>query len=263
MKWISPLLTRQKAFRTSLVLVGISVACFLLPVDAKTYISGKLITAYAPFYGISNKIDDAFEVYDINRQLRTTITGQMLELTVLREQERENDRLRELLGFKESVEYDLIPAEIIALDPKRRQNAVIAEIGHDAQVAVDLPVVNVDGLVGKTTSVLGDLVTVELLTSPNCRAAARDANTRVLGIVRWTGGKRLLLDNVSISDTVAVGDTVITSGLGGVFPEGLLVGTIISVVTGESPFFKSITLEPFVDFGALEELIVLKKSGGL
>ena len=106
-------------------------------------------------------------------------------------------------------------------------------------------------------------MTVELLTSPNCRAAARDANTRVLGIVRWTGGKRLLLDNVSISDTVAVGDTVITSGLGGVFPEGLPVGIIVSVVTGESPFFKSIILDPFVDFGALEELIVLRKSGGL
>lgn len=263
MKWISPLLTRQKAFRTSLILVGVSVACFLLPTEVKTYVSGNLISAYEPFYGISNKIDDALEVYEINRQLRLTITGQMLELTTLREQERENDRLRELLGFKETVEYDLIPAEIIALDPKRRQNAVIAEIGRDAQVVVDLPVVNVSGLVGKTTSVLGDLVTVELLTSPNCRAAARDANTRVLGIVRWTGGKSLFLDNVSISDTVAVGDTVITSGLGGVFPEGLLVGTIVSVAIGESPFFKSITLEPFVDFGALEELIVLKKSDGL
>ncbi len=262
MKWISPLLTRQKAFRTSLILAGISIACFLLPVNTKTYISGKLIVAYAPFYGISNKIDDVFEVYEINRGLHATITRQMLALTTLREQERENKRLRELLGFKETVEYDLIPAEIVALDPKRRQNAVIAEIGHDAQVSADLPVVNVDGLVGKTTSVLGDLVTVELLTSPNCRAAARDANTRVLGIVRWTGGRTLLLDNVSISDTVAVGDTVITSGLGGVFPEGLLIGTIATVSVGASPFFRSITLRPFVAFGALEELIVLKGSGG-
>jgi len=108
--------------------------------------------------------------------------------------------------------------------------------------------------------VLGDLLTVELLTSPNCRAAARDANTRVLGIVRWAGGRYLQFDNVSLSDTVNVGDTVITSGLGGIFPEDLPVGTIVSVEEGRSPFFKSIQIEPFVDFGALDELIILKRS---
>jgi rod shape-determining protein MreC len=260
MKWISPLVTKQKAFRTSLILAGVSLACLLLPFGVKSFISSNLVVVYTPFWGVSSKLHDFFEIYEINRQLKRTITEQMLELSRLRAYEKENDRLRRLLKFKEAVQYDLIPAKIVAVDPKRRENAVLTEVSPDASVIPDLPVVNVNGLVGKTTSILGRVVTIELLTSPDCRAAARDANTRVLGIVRWDGGRFLQFDNVELSDTVSVGDTVITSGLGGVFPENLPIGTIESVESGKSPFFKQIDIQPFVNFRALDELTILKRN---
>jgi len=261
MKWISFAAFKQKAFRTSLMLGGVSLIFLLLPTEAQQLTSSVLQNVfYSHLYGVSNRLSDLTEVYEINRQLKRDIADQTLELTSLREYQKENVRLRNLLGFKESLSYELIPAEIVALDPKRRQNAVISEMTSDKEVSSNLPVVNVDGLVGKTTSVLGDLVTVELLTSPNCRAAARDANTRVLGIIRWSGGRNLLFDNVSLSDTVEVGDTIITSGLGGIFPENLPIGTISSVEVSRSPFFKSIDVTPFVDFSALDELMILKRS---
>jgi rod shape-determining protein MreC len=261
MKWISSAVVKQKAFRNSLTLAAVSLLFLFLPFAARVSISSVIQTVlYSHFYGISNKLTDLFEVYEINRQLKADIAAQTLELTSLREHQKENERLRNLLDFKETLGYDLIPAEIIAFDPKRRQNAVITEISSEKAVSSNLPVVNVDGLVGKTTAVLDDLVTVELLTSPNCRAAARDANTRVLGIIRWDGGRLLLLDNVSLSDTVRVGDTIITSGLGGIFPENLPIGTILNVEAGRSPFFKTIDVTPFVDFGALDELMILKRS---
>jgi rod shape-determining protein MreC len=215
---------------------------------------------YSHLHGISNKLTDLYEVYEINRQLKRYIADQTLMLTSLREQEKENERLRNLLDFRETLGHELIPAEIIALDPKRRNNAVISEMRSEGTVSPNLPVVNMDGLVGKTTSVLGDLVTVELLTSPNCRVAARDANTRVLGIIRWNGGRYLLFDNVSLSDSVNIGDTIITSGLGGTFPESLPIGTISSVEVGKSPFFMTIRVKPFADFRALDELMILKQS---
>jgi rod shape-determining protein MreC len=248
-----------------LTLAAVSLLFLFLPFAARESVSSAIQTVlYSHFYGISNKLNDLFEVlfevHEVNRQLNAKNVDQTLELTSLREHQKENERLRNLMGFKETLGYDLIPAEIIALDPKRRQNAVISEISSEKAVSSNLPVVNVDGLVGKTTSVMGDLVTVELLTSPNCRAAARDANTRVLGIIRWDGGRHLLLDNVSLSDTVRVGDTIITSGLGGIFPENLPIGTISNVEVGRSPFFKIINVTPFVDFGALDELMILKRS---
>ena len=259
MKWISPLATGQKAFRTSLILASLSLILLLLPLRTQEFVSSALQTVfYSYFRGVSNKLTDLSSVYETNRQLKHTIADQTLKLTALREYEKENVRLREILGFKESLGYELVPAEIVALDPKRRENAVIAEMSPDRMVSSDLPVVNVNGLVGKTISVLGNFVTVELLTSPNCRAAARDANTRVLGIIRWSGEEYLKFDNVSLSDSVDVNDTVITSGLGGIFPENLPIGVIASVEIGKSPFFKIVNVKPFVDFSALDELIILK-----
>ncbi len=69
----------------------------------------------------------------------------------------------------------------------------------------------------------------------------------------------LVLDNLSLSDSVLVGDTIITSGLGGIFPPDLPIGIVQSVAEGKSPFFKEIEVEPFVDFGALDELVILVK----
>lgn len=260
MKWTSPAVVKEKAFRVSLVLASVSLLLVFLPFEMQRSASSVIQKVfYSHLYGVSQRLTDLVDVYEINKRLKAEIAEKTLDLTQLREFEKENVRLRDLLGFRESVEYQFIPAEIVALDPKRRQNAVITETSSEFTVSSNLPVVNVDGLVGKTTSVIGDFVTVELLTSPNCRAAARDANTRVLGIIRWTGGGTLLFDNVSLSDTIVVGDTVITSGLGGIFPEDLPIGTVASIGIGDSPFFKTIRVKPFVDFGALDELMILGK----
>ncbi len=261
MKWNSTVALGQKAVRTSLILAGISLLLLFLPYGARQSVSTAIRTLfYSHFEKISDKLDFLVNVYEINQQLKRDNAKQNLELAALREYEKENARLRELLGFRDRSGYELIAAEMVAVDPKRRENAVISKVISGAAVSSNLPVVNVDGLVGKTTSVLGDQVTVELLTSPNCRAAARDASTRVLGIIRWAGGRTLLLDNVSLSDSVHAGDTIITSGLGGTFPDNLPIGTVSSVEIGRSPFFKHITVEPFVDFGALDELMILKLS---
>jgi rod shape-determining protein MreC len=261
MKWISPLLSKEKALRTSLILAGISLTYLLLPHGTKGLMSSALQGVYSPFYGLSNRVTDLFQVYEENLQLKDTITHQMLHLAMLGEERKENSRLRSLLGFRETIQYDLVAAELITLDPKRRQNAVIVETRYGTGVSPDLPVVNTNGLVGKTSSVTSEQVSVELLTSPNCRVAARDANTRTLGIIRWEGGKLLRLDNVSYSDSVSEGDTIITSGLGGLFPESLPIGIIDTVYAGESPFFRTVEVRPFVDFGALDELMILKQSG--
>jgi len=117
------------------------------------------------------------------------------------------------------------------------------------------------GLVGRTTSILDNKVTVELLTSPNCMVAARDQNTRALGIIMWNLGQELLLDNVPVQDSVAVGDTIITSGLGGLYPAGLPIGTVEKSELPAKGFFKRITIKPFVNFNRLDELFILKERG--
>ncbi len=190
MKWISSAALKQRPVRLSITLGLASLTLLFLPISAQEFLSSIIQQVfYSPFYGISHRITDVFDVYEINRELKAEISQQRVKLTALREFEKENERLRDLLGFKERYDYSVVAAEIVAVDPKRRENAVIAETGTQTGLTRDLPVVNVHGLVGKTSSVIEDYVTVELLTSPNCRAAARDANSRVLGIIRWNGSR--------------------------------------------------------------------------
>ena len=78
-----------------------------------------------------------------------------------------------------------------------------------------------------------------------------------MGIVRWQGGKFLKVGDVPIESQAAIGDTIISSGLGGIFPPGLIVGTIVFSENIEGTMFKNIDVKPSVDFGSLEEVFVV------
>ena len=91
----------------------------------------------------------------------------------------------------------------------------------------------------------------------NCRISVIDQNTRAMGIIRWQGGKFLEMSNVPIESKVVVGDTIVSSGLGEIFPPGLMVGTVIYSKDIENTLFKDIMVKPTVDFGSLEEVFVV------
>jgi len=100
---------------------------------------------------------------------------------------------------------------------------------------------------------------VYLLTEPRCRVAARVKRSREQGILRYELGRGMYLDNCPRQGDVVIGDTVLTSGLGGIFPEGLVIGTVKRVDTPEKEFFYNIAVEPAINFNGLDELYVLKR----
>jgi len=100
-------------------------------------------------------------------------------------------------------------------------------------------------------------LSVPAVKAGGCRVAARDQRSRILGIVKWKSGPYLSFENVSPADDVAKGDTVVSSGLGGIFPEGLVIGTIKSVAADTASFFRKIELSPAVGFSALDEVFIL------
>jgi len=157
-------------------------------------------------------------------------------------------------------DYKLISADVIAHDQGRRWSSAI--IRASEYIDQFLPVVDEKGLVGKIASSTGSVATVSLLIGPNCRVAARDNQTRTLGIIKWNTGRRLLLDGVAVENNVFPGDTIISSGMGGVFPEGLAVGVVAKVDTIPAEVFKQVVVEPFVDFGSLDNVMVMKPLSG-
>jgi rod shape-determining protein MreC len=120
-----------------------------------------------------------------------------------------------------------------------------------------MPVISPSGIIGKTVAVDDKASTVQLLKDPSCKVAARVQRSRASGIVSYLGGPYLSLTNVPADQQVSVGDTVITSGLGGIFPRGLFIGTVTESRRKEGELFLEILVVPGAEFSILEEVFVV------
>jgi len=120
-----------------------------------------------------------------------------------------------------------------------------------------LPAVNALGVVGQIIEVSGHQARLMLIIDRNSGADALVQRTRSRGIVKGTSRAECYLDYVLHADDVRVGDLVVSSGFDGVFPKGLLIGTVTAVDFKGGDFFKDVQITPAVDFDKLEEVLVI------
>jgi rod shape-determining protein MreC len=188
-----------------------------------------------------------------NRELRATNQG-------LRDVEHEVNRLRHALNYRERSVFKLIAAEIIARDSSTWWRTVTINRGKRDNLETDMPVVTDEGLVGKTTTVSDAISIVLLVSDENCRVAASVEGSREQGIVsgqRATTGMTPLLDLNFLSKQADLkpNQKVYTSGVGGVFPSGLLIGVVKSFRVRELD--GQAQLAPAVDLSHLEDVFVV------
>jgi rod shape-determining protein MreC len=188
-----------------------------------------------------------------NRELRATNQG-------LRDVEHEVNRLRHALNYRERSVFKLIAAEIIARDSSTWWRTITINRGKRDAIQTDMPVVTDLGLVGKTTTVSEGISVVLLVSDENCRLAASVEGSREQGIVsgeRTTTGLTpvLNLNFLSKQADLKPGQKVYTSGVGGVFPSGLLVGVVKSYRVRELDGQAQLT--PAVDLSHLEDVFVV------
>ncbi len=192
-----------------------------------------------------------------NARLREAAASLALENFRLREAEVENARLRRLLEFEAASWFRLQPAAVVARDAGRFGRSVKVSRGRGAGVRENMPVVNHEGLVGKVIEVDAGASYVQILADPDCRVSALVQRTRVPGILGWDPGEGMRLLDVPHHADVEVGDLVVTSGLGEIFPKGILVGRVERVAYEEGHLFRRIEVRPFVDFSHLEEVFII------
>lgn len=181
----------------------------------------------------------------------------------------ENRMLRQQLGFSESVAYGHIPAEVIGKDPGNLFSSIVIDKGSRAGVRKDMPVVafqnGFQGLVGKILVVSPNSSIVQPIVDPNCYVAARLQTTRYEGLVSGTGSAsdQVIMNYVQkrARDEIKYGDLVITSGMSSIYPKGIYVGRVRSIVAKEWETSLELTLQPVVDFARLEYVFVLIRSG--
>lgn len=188
-----------------------------------------------------------------NRSLKATNQA-------LRDVEHEVNRLRRALAYRERALFKLVPAEIVARDSSTWWRTVTINRGKADHIESELPVVTDEGLVGKTTTVGDNITIVLLLSDENCRVAATVEGSKEQGIIsgeRVSGSVTPLLDLNFLTKQANLepGRKVYTSGVGGVFPAGLLIGTVQSFKARELDGQARVT--PAVDLSHLEDVFVV------
>ena len=192
-----------------------------------------------------------------NEDLKRELKELKLQLHRSREADLANQRLRALLNFKKSIATPLLPAELVAFDPSGWFQTILIDKGSSDGVAQDMAVVSADGLMGRVIGVSSHHAKVLLILDANSAVDALIQGSRVRGVLVGLGRDLCLLKYVQRNEDVQAGDQVISSGMGGVFPKGLLLGTVQEVVRGNSGLFQRVEVEPAANFSRLEEVMVV------
>ena len=180
------------------------------------------------------------------------------EIIRLREVEVENQRLRTLLNFtQENPEFKFLGARVIGSDPTGLIQSIVIDRGAKDGIQEGMVAVAPGGLVGRVTQVFPSAARLLLITDPRSAVAAVAQRSRVQGVIRGTPDRGLTWDFIAQGDDVKEADLVVTSGLGGAFPKGLLVGQVKTVRGQDVALFQEIHVEAAARLQELDTVLII------
>lgn len=216
--------------------------------------------------GFIKDIDAMINTYEENKRLKSrleefgSLQAEVKELNV------ENKRLQKLAGKQTSLrKYDPIQANVIARNPDQWEEKLILNQGSNDGVKLNMAVITAQGLIGKVVQTTPQTSEVELLSTSNTnyRVSATIANKKkeTNGLIEGYDRKRgeLILKRVDSELSVKKGDKVTTSGLGGIFPKGILIGEVTKVSTDDFGLTKLAYVKPAADFSMIDHVIIAKR----
>jgi rod shape-determining protein MreC len=196
-----------------------------------------------------------------NTQLKQRVEQMEAELSQLRANRDENERLRALLDFKEKSAYKSVTASVIARDPSLWFDTVTINRGSSDGIELNMPVVTPSGIVGRVVTLSPWTAQVMLITDERAAAGAvvgQLGQSNALGSVKGLGNNGLLeMRYVSGLEEVNPGDYVVTTGQDGIYPQGINVGEVVEVKKGTATTPHTIYIKPGARLNALEEVAVL------
>jgi rod shape-determining protein MreC len=191
-----------------------------------------------------------------NEQLRR----QLSELQIQVQQERavagRAHELEELLGFQQKLDVKTVASAVIGAGVSPDFRTVTLDKGTTAGLKLNMAVIAPTGVVGRIVTTTGRASKVQLLVDRNAAAGALVERSRAQGVVVGAGDEMLRMEYVSGVDDVKAGDSIVTSGIDGIYPKGFVIGKVENVDRG-SGIYKIIRVRPAVDFNRLEEVLVV------
>lgn len=275
---------RERKYLWVIALLG-TVVLLNLPLAASRTVRSWCRDAVAPFQIISARVVERVSgwmvlLLDMPRSLDER-SDMITQIAALREQvheqnaiRRENEDLRRQLEFRKRSARRLIPCQVVARgDVSGWWASVQLDKGTDEGVRESQAVISVDGLVGKTVRVSRHTAEVLLITDPNCEVSCRFSRLQSIGILQGAGatsGKDTRLDMLYAANPCRVEyiprnreiqfrDEVVTSGLGGIYPEGLVVGHAVRSYPDASGLYQHADVEPAADLLTLRYVFVVSE----
>jgi rod shape-determining protein MreC len=206
--------------------------------------------------GVWSGITGAFQLRDQVRFLRKELRERKREVARLSEVELENERLRKLLAFRPEVEIEVVTGRVVGADALGLSRSLAIDRGTLDGVRKGAAVLAPEGVVGQVLLAGRHAARVLLITDHNSGVDGIVQRTRARGIVEGAFGGGCGLKFVKRTEHLEVGDLVVTSGMDGIFPKGLPIGHIAAIDKRGQSLFQYATVEPTVDFGRLEEVLV-------
>lgn len=235
--------------------------------------------------GFFEDIRDLKQTYEENKVLRMTLSQYAKDTMRLNLLESQNKELKDILGFtqrqKDANHYKFRPAEVVSVNPDPYSNSVNINLGSQDGIKENMAVMTVDGLIGRISRVSNFYSSVQLLVDMNqgdgnssperqlekgVAATVKGKESAVFGTIEYYDPKQQVLVMTRVStnseDNLEVGDTVVTSGLGQVFPPGIEIGKVVDKKIGEFGITYNAMIQPKAkDFRHLREVLVVEVPG--
>ena len=224
----------------------------------ESIVTTAISTLYFPTQRIVSAVGHYKSIALENEQLKEENARLRQETYHAREGLQELARLHTLVRFDDKWDYPIVTSRVVGHNPGRFLTTMVINRGTEHGVHENMPVFSMNGLVGKVSKATLNHSRVQLLVDPNLKLSVMDRKTRVVGFLESMDGVRLTA-MVPTHAGIRAGDTLITSGLGGIFPKGIPVGTVKDIRKSDLDVMRQMDVEPFQDFTTLEEVFVMEK----
>lgn len=260
---------RARRRNTGMAAVFLVLALFLyfLPQNYQTPIRRVVRgTVLTPFVWIQSEVVSSRGRMETLRRLRVERDSLLAVVTAQASLEEENRRLRELTGLRRRVPGSYVSAELVRVGTPGGESSFLLDVGRDDGITVGSPVIASGGLLGVVREVGASSAHAIDWTHPDFRASAMTADGQAYGIVESRRGRyreedRLALVGAPFHTDVAPGTRVVTSGRGGIYPRGILVGTVVEVEDADTGWRKSYVVRPAIRPEAATHVLVGTRPG--
>ena len=201
---------------------------------------------------------DLLVIREENKLLKEDLLRMQLMNARLIHYKKENEDLKEMLQFSEESPLSIKPCSVVDLNLTSSVQTVVVDIGNEDGMEPDLPVLDMNGLIGKVISVGDNASSVQLLTDKNYRVSVRVGEDRTLGIFSPTHGNFGILAGIQESLHIKPGDIAYTSGISDIYPPDIPVAQVLTTRKNSESGFQDVSVEIMANIFALNYVFVIQ-----